>query len=244
MTDRLALKSSCRPQVVPIGASGEPVIIVDGVLAEPEALIEAACGLPFRAAGGWQGGYPGVRARAPSAYAETLVDAVEPLIRRVYALGDAVRGKVDASLSLVTTPRNALHPLQRVPHVDTCSPFRFALLHFLCGAEHGGTAFFRHVATGLEQIRPEAFEAYRQARRLESRSLPEPEGYPGPATPGFRQTAAFQAARDRLLIYRSFSLHSGIIPPGAALEADPRAGRLTANVFIDFEPAAAPPARG
>jgi len=38
--------------------------------------------------------------------------------------------------------------------------------------------------------------------------------------------------RDRLAIYRGSMLHSGIIPPDMAFSADPRLGRLTANIFV------------
>jgi hypothetical protein len=35
-----------------------------------------------------------------------------------------------------------------------------------------------------------------------------------------------------MIIYNGNLLHSGIIPPGMPLSADPRQGRLTANLFI------------
>ncbi|TFI58516.1 hypothetical protein E2493_09695 [Sphingomonas parva] len=243
MTARLALQPACRPQRVPIGASREPVIVIDGVLADPHALVDRAADAEFADAGSRRGGYPGIRAPAPADYTAMLVEAVEPLIRRVFGLGAAARGRVDGSFSIVTTPPEALHPLQRVPHVDTCSPYRIALLHFLCGAEHGGTAFFRHRATGLEQIPPDAFDRYAEARRAEGAALPAAAGYPNETTPGFERIAAFEARCDRLLVYRSFSLHSGIIPAEATFAADPRLGRLTANLFVDYLPAGAPARR-
>jgi len=50
----------------------------------------------------------------------------------------------------------------------------------------------------------------------------------------YQQTAAFEAAFDRLLVYRSRSLHSGQIRSAEALSDDPRAGRLTANIFVNY----------
>jgi hypothetical protein len=41
-----------------------------------------------------------------------------------------------------------------------------------------------------------------------------------------------EAVPDRLIIYHGSLLHSGIIPPGMKLSADPREGRLTANLFV------------
>jgi hypothetical protein len=210
------------------------VIVIDGILADPQAMIDRAAREARFTDAGSGGGYPGVRSPAPLAYASTVLAAVEPLIRRAFALESHGRGRADASFSIVTTPPEALHPFQRVPHVDTCSPLRVALLHFLCGEQFGGTAFFHHEATGLEQIAPADFDRYKDARRRELASLPPPRGYPNSGTPGFRRTAAFPARLDRLLIYRSFSLHSGIIPPGMPLLAVPKAGRLTLNTFVDY----------
>ena len=39
---------------------------------------------------------------------------------------------------------------------------------------------------------------------------------------------------DRLIVYRSHSLHSGIIPADVAHPADPRHGRLTGNLFARY----------
>jgi hypothetical protein len=35
-----------------------------------------------------------------------------------------------------------------------------------------------------------------------------------------------------MLIYQGSLLHSGVIPPDMPLSADPREGRLTANIFV------------
>ena len=40
---------------------------------------------------------------------------------------------------------------------------------------------------------------------------------------------------DRLLIYPGNLLHSGLIEPDRDLSADPARGRLTANLFLDFD---------
>lgn len=43
------------------------------------------------------------------------------------------------------------------------------------------------------------------------------------------------AAFDRLLVYRSRQLHSGLVAGSGS--ADPRDGRLTANIFLTYRPA-------
>ena len=46
------------------------------------------------------------------------------------------------------------------------------------------------------------------------------------------RSARSKALPDRLIIYQGSLLHSGIIPPGMNFSADPREGRLTANIFV------------
>jgi hypothetical protein len=230
-----ALREPLAAKVARLGRSGEPVIVIDGLMRDPDALIDRAAAAAFLPAHGNRGGYPGLRAPAPRDYAERLVRAVDPLIRDTFAAGDIAPARVDVSFSIVTTPPGSLHLRQRVPHIDTTNRLRFALLHFLCGPPFGGTAFFRHRTTGLEQIAAEDFAAFAEARRRDLAELPPPSGYPNPRTPGFEQTACFAARLDRLLVYRSFSLHSGVIPPSVPLSPEPRSGRLTANIFVDYE---------
>jgi hypothetical protein len=231
---RFELREPVCPRIVPIGRSGEPVIVVDGVMADPSELIDEAERAAYAPADGERGGYPGLRAPLPGDYVERLLRLADPLIRKAFGLPGIRFARGESAFSMVTRPPEALHPLQRLPHVDTSSPLRFALLHFLCGPPFGGTAFFRQDATALEQVPPADSAAYLAARSDRLAELPPLSGYPGPETPGYTRTAAFDARMDRLLLYRSFSLHSGIIPPGIPLPADPRTGRLTANIFVDY----------
>ena len=54
--------------------------------------------------------------------------------------------------SLVTTPPANLTYLQRIPHVDSLFPNQLAFIHYLFRANLGGTAFYRHRATGFESV--------------------------------------------------------------------------------------------
>lgn len=233
---RTGLNPAARIRIVPTGRSSEPVIVVENALVDPEAAIEQAARLGFEPADEGRGGYPGVRAKAPRPLAEMLVEGAMPLVERAFGLGPASLSGVDASFSIVTAPPDALHPLQRIPHIDTRDPRRIAILLHLGRGGVGGTAFFRQDSTGLEQVSPETFESYYTARRAEVARLQPGGGYPGPDTPGYSETAHFEARFNRLLIYRSCSIHSGTVPSDAGLSADPRSGRLTVNVFLDFAP--------
>jgi hypothetical protein len=233
---RIGLNPAARVRIVPVGRSREPVIAVEDALLDPQAAIDQAAQLSFEAADEGRGGYPGVRAKAPRALAEALAEGATPLIERVFGLGRASLARIDASFSIVTAPPEALHPMQRIPHIDTRDPRRIAILCYLGRATLGGTAFFRQDSTGLEQVGPDRFDSYHAARRADVARLPPEGGYPGAGTPGYSETAHFEARFNRLLVYRSCSLHSGIIPSDTRLSADPRLGRLTVNIFLDFGP--------
>ncbi|HEX8061742.1 MAG TPA: DUF6445 family protein [Allosphingosinicella sp.] len=233
---QIRLNPAARVRIVPVGASREPVIVVEDALLDPEAAIEQAARLSFEAADEGRGGYPGVRAKAPRAIAEILAEGATPLIERVFGLGRSALSAIDASFSIVTAPPEALHPMQRIPHIDTRDPRRIAILGYLGRETIGGTAFFRQDSTGFEQVGPDRFDSYYAARRADVARLPSEAGYPGAGTPGYSETAHFEARFNRLLVYRSCSLHSGVIPSDAGLSADPRLGRLTVNLFLDFDP--------
>jgi Family of unknown function (DUF6445) len=229
-----SLNPAARVRIMPVGRSREPVVVVDDALLDPEAAIDEAAALRFAAADEGRGGFPGIRARAPKPFAESLVRGAMPLIERVFGLKAKLLSGFDASFSIVTTPPAALHPLQRIPHIDTRDPRRLAILYYLGRGSMGGTAFFRQDSTGLEQVGPDSFDAYYAARRAGLALLPAESGYPEAGTPGYTETAHFGAQFNRLLVYRSCSLHSGVVPSSSSLSADPRLGRLTANIFVDF----------
>lgn len=223
-----------RIKIVPVGRTGEPVISVENVLRDPAQLIAwAAESGRFSPADGARGGFPGLRAETPADYAGPLLAALDPLIRRTFGLAGPGPRLIGSAFSILTGSPRHLHPMQRLPHIDTHRPGRIALLHYLCDPPYDGTAFFRQEATGIEQVTGENHGRFRAARRRELAAEP-PLGYPDRATPGYLQTASFAARLNRLLIYRSCSLHSGLAARGVPLPPDPRTGRLTANIFLDY----------
>lgn len=225
-----ALNPAAEPQVSAVGREREPLVVIDEVLADPQALVAEAAIATFAPAFGPAGGYPGIRAAAPLAYVERVARTIDPLLRQVFGLRDVRMARAECNFSIVTQRAHELAPAQRAPHVDTADPLQFAILHYLCGGEHGGTAFYRHRATGFEAITSERLEAYDAARAGE----PAEEGYAVGDTSQFEQTASVGVRFNRLAVYRSRVLHSGIIPDDTALSEDPRRGRLTANIFLSY----------
>lgn len=231
--NRHPLRSSLSLSRRTVGNDRQPLLTIDGVLADPGELVDAAAVAPFAAAFGPAGGYPGIRAPAPLDYVEAVARTLLPTLIEAFALPPARLRRAECTFSLVTLTPDQLHPTQSAPHIDTVDPWQFAILHYLCGPEHGGTAFFRHRATGFETLSADRLPAYDAARAREQ----DATDYITASNAAFEAIDAVDAAFDRLVVYRSCLLHSGRIEDAARLSDDPRRGRLTANIFLTLRPA-------
>src|SRR5258708_39107263 len=93
---------------------------------------------------------------------------------------------------------------QRLPHIDTPNPHQIAILHYLCDASHGGTAFYRHRATGYESCDEQQFmRVVQQLQKDAEENGPLPPQYIAGSNRVYEQTANLDAKFNRLLIYRS-----------------------------------------
>ncbi|KRA64359.1 hypothetical protein ASD89_19835 [Caulobacter sp. Root656] len=222
-----------RVEVLRVGREGHPVLVVDGLLAGAEGLVafaaETARLAPVRAAANF---YPGVRAPAPPGYVQALVTALRPHLATTFGAPPDGRAHVTCALSMATLPADQATPAQRLPHIDTTAPAQLAILHYLCGPPHGGTAFYRHRATGFEAIDPARGPAYLTAvRRETAEGDGGQDGYITASDPLYEQTAVVAPVFNRIVVYASNLLHAGVLADRPA-SADPRAGRLTANTFF------------
>ena len=173
-----------------------------------------------------------MRAPGPAAYVREAGAILRWALEAVFDCAQGVE-LLECNYSLVTTPPEALAPIQRLPHFDTTDRGRIALLHYLCRPEDGGTAFFRHRETGFETVTAERLAPYRAALDADvARHGPPPPEYASGDTPTFQRIALHDAAFNRALIYRGCTLHSGAIPAPAHLSPNPREGRLTLNTFF------------
>ena len=224
------LDPAARIEVVRQGRERQPVIVIDDMLAEPDLWRHVAARARFDPIRPF---HPGVSAEIPARLARQLRDELEPLIGATFAL-DPVPPAGRSFLSLVTTPAEALAPIQRLPHVDGLEADRIAILVYLSGADKGGTAFYRQRSTGFETVDPERradFEAALEAGLAEHGE--PPAGYMSGDTPLYEEIAVYEARPNRGLVYRGHALHSAAIPPGAPLPADGATGRLTLNAFLN-----------
>jgi Family of unknown function (DUF6445) len=217
----------CR--VVTHGDEAQPVIIIDNFFGDPDQLVEDASMLSFRPIGAH---YPGVRAVVSPRMVRRFLLGVSDLIAEVFGIVPPF-DDVDCWYSMVTTPPEALTPIQRFPHFDSCDPGRIALLHYLGRAELGGTSFFRHRGTGFESVSAEREATYAKSVDDDAarHGMPTP-GYIAEDTVMFERIAHYKARFNRAIIYRGNTLHCADIPTDMALSNDPQIGRLTVNSFI------------
>jgi len=220
-----------KPELHRFGHCQQPVVTVDGITGDPAAVVAIAARLaPFPVS---QTYYPGLRRMvtesdtAASEYAGRLLESAAPYIGG--AFGADSFDLIEASFSMVTVPPAALGAPQRIPHFDSPDPDIVAVLHYLTDAPGSGTAFYRQRSTGIELVTEDNRVPFIAAAKVESESL---NGYINTSNAHFDQIGRIDAVPDRLVIYRGALLHSGIIPSGMTLSADPRQGRLTANLFI------------
>ena len=218
--------------IVTQGDEQEPVIRIDGFAPAPERLLDDAAMLSFTPSFAH---YPGVRAPA----SPRLVDALLAPVRDSIAATFGVRPELsrrEAFYSIVATPPESLSLIQSLPHFDGVERCRLAVLLFLSGVEGSGTAFYQHRSTGFETVSADRLDRFRTrlAEDLAQQGSPAP-GYIAGDTPIYRQIARHAGRFNSALIYRGQTLHCADIPAGARLSADPAAGRLTLNIFLDAD---------
>jgi hypothetical protein len=97
----------------------------------------------------------------------------------------------------------------------------------------GGTAFYRHRATGFEFVdaaRKDTYYAHIE-RLLQSPESLQPT-YINGDTELFERIASVPAVFNRMLVYRRNSLHSGSIERDFLPDPNPLTGRLSINCFM------------
>ena len=219
-----------RIQKLTIGRENAPLVVIDNLVADLEELVRDAVSKRYSPPPSY---YPGLRAKAPLSYQVFVVGELRGMLCEYFELEATSLRFSMCHYSVVTTPPEQLTALQRIPHVDSHEARGLATIHYLFKADLGGTAFYRHRATGFEYVD--------ESRRATYYPILEQE-LAGPAAPGAEyinaDTALFERVGvqaglfNRMLIYRRNSLHSGAPTRGVPLPADPAMGRLSINSFL------------
>lgn len=223
-----------KPELRHFGELASPVVVIDGFSGNAEAVVEVAAALaPYPRHTNY---YPGVRRvitradEAADAYVERTCEIAAQFIAGAFDIDRFAL--LEASFSMVTADPAELSPAQRAPHFDTTDPKHLALLHYLRVETGTGTAFYRQRSTGIERVTGSNVDQFVRTAQAEAATLADDSGYIQGSNPHFEQIGAVEAVADRMISYQGSLLHSGIIPPGMNLSADPREGRLTANLFV------------
>lgn len=216
-----------------IGTEQTPLLVIDHLFPASDWLWQQA------QTGSYQADpanfYPGVRAATPPSYQDALQNLL-PLLQQVYAPQAQQIRLLSSAFSLACTPPEQLKPIQMLPHFDTVEPLQLAMVHYLCDARHGGTAFYRHRYTGFERISAERLQRYGPVLKQQAMAarLHESPGYMQGSTALFQQIAQVEARFNRAVIYPGNLLHSGQIRQMTAQAADPAQGRLTISSFLQL----------
>jgi hypothetical protein len=225
-------------QTLYMGNEKNKVLCFDNFLANPAQLIDHARRSVFSPypVAVQRKGYPGVRTAAPADFGSELRGRIGDIIKNEFGIpaGAGITPLQDA-LCLMTVPETELGPLQRVPHFDASNPRFFATLLYLCGEEHGGTGFYRHNSTGYESIIPERCDHYFDSSYEELNSRKPDKRYFSESNDFYTRVGFIPAKFNRLVVYRGCVLHSANILSGISLNPDPDTGRLTANIFFNFD---------
>ena len=225
-----------KPELRRVGSMQSPVVVIEDFSGEADVAASIADSLaPFPQVGSVNY-YPGVRRfigrddGAANAYVERLCERAAQFIAGAFDVDGF--DLLEASFSIVTAKPSELRSAQRAPHFDSTDQKYFALLHYLRVPAGTGTAFYRQRATGIERVTEANIAKFVTTAEAQSALLPPDSGYIGGSDQFFEQIGAVDGVADRLIIYQGSLLHSGIIPVDMNFSADPREGRLTANIFV------------
>lgn len=218
-------------QKLSIGHEQAPLLVIDNLVAQADALVDWSASLQFTRIGQ---AFPGVRAVAPEMYQQFVLQQLQPVLIEHFQL-DCTELKFSmCHYSLVTTPPEQLKMIQRIPHVDSFDKNGLATIHYLFRKNLGGTAFYRHRKTGYEYIDEERKLTYFKSLEAENDTPNMPERkYINGDTKLFTQIGKQEAVFNRMLVYRRNSLHSGSIGEDFVPDKNPLTGRLSLNSFID-----------
>lgn len=222
-------------QVLKVGNEKTPVVVIDDFAADVSEVIEYACsdvdyGPDSTSA------YPGVRGGLPRTYVRAVLNRIYRLLFQVFAVPAGLGMKtVNTVYSLIATPEHELSSAQCVPHFDSTGAYYLAVLHYLNPGDFCDTGLFRHRPTGFEKIQEQRREAFfSSSKAFVEANGPPAQGYIKGSDDHFELYDQIEYKPNRLVAYPGCLLHSGLVDPAVDINPDPRTGRLTANIFVDF----------
>jgi hypothetical protein len=223
-------------KVLNVGEEETPVIIIDDFALDTGDIIEYACRSVDYGPDSTSS-YPGIRGTLPRSYVREVLNKIYRLLFQVYSVPDTQGMRtVNTVYSLISTPVDELLLAQCVPHFDSNGPLYLAVLHYLNPGDFCATGLFRHKPTGFEQVTEPRLAEFIQSSKsfIETHGKP-PQNYINTSTDHYELYHRIEYKPNRLVVYPGCLLHSGLVDPTRDINPDPRSGRLTANIFVDFK---------
>ena len=228
-----------RPTITTVPLPGRaPVVVVDDVLLDPDAVVTWATGQVFQPPRAFP--YPGVVRPAPADLSAGFGDFFAVHVREFLGV-DSVLAH-DLRLSMVTTPPARLDPRQWQCHRDAPEPgptsaYVASVLYLFRDPSLGGTSFYRPLRPDAEinRLLDDSLQLGREAFRQRHDVQP---GYMDGSNAYFERIGQAAAAWNRMIFYDGGMFHSGDVGGPQALDPDPRRGRLTINGFFTCTTAA------
>lgn len=217
------------------GVFNSPVTVIDDAFEMPEQLRLDSQNATFQAQ--TSDYYPGSRAPVAESYSIGLCQQYLAEWQHMLGMPEQSKAKVLLSAySITTQPQRLLKPIQMLPHFDTPAENQIAMVHFLCSDEHGGTGFFRHKSTQTERVTNDNLAHYGQVLKQQAiaQQLHLTPKYIETKHPMFESIGVVSAQFNRLVMYPSNLLHSGLINPAVDLEAEVDKARLTICTFVQL----------
>ena len=215
------------------GRGGHEVLVADQFLRHPEAVRAEALKLDYTQP---KLAYPGVISEPDWDYSEFLAALGELWGQNIG------RSAMDLRFSMVTMRGEELGPWQCMPHVDGAKAAGLIYLN-LPDQCSGGTAFFRHRASGLEciphslppekmrELERQGYGSVREWLEAILRPPARPQGYITGSNEDWEQIGLVEMKFNRLVLYSGQIFHSGLFAEDDfGQSADQR--RLTFNFFV------------
>ena len=228
-------------ELIRVGESATPVVVIDDFIPDPHGLVETIASHHqfIKREGDF---YPGVRSHAPVGYEAHLNTSLPALFSQLVSHNDMQDVGVEkppqialVQLSIANQDPKTLSPIQCIPHIDTQKDNEWALVHYLFSDPLGGTAFYRHIETGLERVDAAQHEGYFKTlkRQATTGGLP-PKAYINGDSAMFTQIGRIAPKYNRAVLYPANLLHSGCLPNDISSSIDVKKSRLTANASVIF----------
>lgn len=218
-------------EVLRFGNEQEPIVLIEDFTTQFTPIFEAARSATFTADNPH---YPGQCAPADPAYLGENMDVLTQILKDIFGLKGGA-SIAQCQYSLVTTKPQNLQPAQCLPHSEGLDTGRISVLHYMSGETQGGTAFYRHIATGFETVTAPRSEIYNRKLEQEVKLLgPLPKAYMFGSNVQFEQIGQIGATRDRAIIYRNTVLRAPQIPENFSFSENIDEGRLTIQTI--FQP--------